>query len=87
MKRTITQIPEQYKKMSNFLDVRIKGHQKWPSECVCKEKDAVHNNNISNENKITEMKDNKIINAKNKIWTMYNRSYDKRKQLMSKYVS
>jgi len=34
--------------------------------CV-KEKVLVHNNNISNENMITEMKDNKIINAKNKI--------------------
>ena len=36
------------------------------SVCV-KRKVLVHNNNISNENMITEMKDNKIINAKNKI--------------------
>ena len=36
------------------------------SVCV-KRKMLMHNNNISNEKKITEMKDNKIINAKNKI--------------------
>ena len=36
------------------------------SVCV-KRNVPMHNNNISNENMITEMKDNKIINAKNKI--------------------
>jgi len=32
--------PEQYKKMSNTLDVRIQGHQKRPNKSVCKEKGA-----------------------------------------------
>ena len=35
------------------------------SVCV-KEKVLVYNNNISNENMITKMKDNRIINSKNK---------------------
>jgi len=33
----ITRTLEQYKKMSNTLDVRIQGCQKRPNECVCKE--------------------------------------------------
>jgi len=81
--------PEQYKKMSKILDVRIQGRQKRPSECVCvcvKRKVPVHNNNISNENMITEMEDNKIINVKNKVMTICNWCHDKMKQLMSKCV-
>ena len=39
-KRTITRTSDQYKKMSNTLNVRIQGRQKRPSECVCKEKGA-----------------------------------------------
>ena len=35
-KRTITRTLEQYKKMSNTLDIRIQGRQKRPNECVCK---------------------------------------------------
>ena len=78
--------PAQYKKMSNTLDVRIQGRQKRPSECVCKGKVLVHKNNISNENMITEMKDNKIINVKNKVLNDCNWCHDKRKQLISKCV-
>ena len=52
-KRTITWTPEQYKKVSKILDVRIQGRQKRPDECVCvKEKMLVHNNNVSNNNMI-----------------------------------
>ena len=36
--RTITRTPEQYKKMSNTMDIRIQGRQKRPNECVCKGK-------------------------------------------------
>ena len=74
--------------MSKALDVRIEGRQKRPSECVCvKRKVLVHNNNINNENMITEMKYNKIINIKNKVMTICNWCHDKMKQLMSKCVS
>ena len=38
--RTITRTPEQYKEMTNTMDVRIQGHQKRPNECVCKRKGA-----------------------------------------------
>ena len=54
-------------KMSNILDVRIQGRQKRPSECVCVKRKVLVHNNINNENMKTEMKDNKIINVKNKI--------------------
>ena len=67
VKRTITRTPEQYKKMSKILDVQLQGRQKRPNECVCvKEKVFVHNN-TSNNNMITEMKHNRIINVKNKV--------------------
>jgi len=38
MKCTITRTPEQYKKMSNTLDMRNQCRQKRPNECVCKGK-------------------------------------------------
>ena len=50
------------------------------SMCV-KRKVLVHSN-ISNENTITEMEDNKIINVKNKVMTICNWCHDKRKQLV-----
>ena len=65
-KRPITRTPEQYKKMSKILDVRIWGRQRRPNECVCKEKVLLHKNNVKKNNMITELKDNKIINIKNK---------------------
>jgi len=47
--------------------VRIQGRQKRPNECVyVKEKVFVYNN-TSNNNMITEMKHNRIINVKNKV--------------------
>ena len=52
--------------MSNTLDMRIQGRQKRPNECVCKGKVFVPNNNVSNNNMITEIKDKRIINVKNK---------------------
>ena len=45
--------------------MRIQGRQKRPNVCV-KEKMFVHNN-ASNNNMITEMKRNRIINVKNKV--------------------
>ena len=39
-KRTSSMKPEQYKKMSNTLDVRIQDRQQRPNECVYKEKSA-----------------------------------------------
>ena len=66
-KCTITRTPKQYKKVSKILDVIIQSHQKRPNECVfVKGKVLVHNNNVSNNNMITEIKDNRIINIKNK---------------------
>jgi len=56
------------------------------SVCV-KRKAFLHNSNVSNNNMITEMKDNRIINVKNNAMTIYNWYYDKRKPLMSRCVS
>ena len=48
------------------MDVWIQGRQKRPNERVCKGKVFVQNNDVSNNNMITEIKDNRINNIKNK---------------------
>ena len=46
--------PEQYKKMSNTLDVRIQSRQKRPNECVCvKRTGRAYKQCAQNNNKIT----------------------------------
>ena len=64
--RMITRTPEQYKKMSKVLDVWIQGRQKWPMSVCVKIKMFMHNNNINDKNMIAEIKDNRMINIKNK---------------------